>query len=138
MHIKKGSIFSFVVLLSLSFQTFANNKVEDKILHTTVFHNRNHQTLDFEVTFGVGYGDQNSCRIVKKRTFKATHTDGFEAHNYGRYLANEYGPELFNCVNEKLHVIGSEFPDEQITYSLSNNGEYYTLATPNRSDVYPK
>ncbi|MGQ3888742.1 hypothetical protein ACQUW5_06880 [Legionella sp. CNM-1927-20] len=114
------------------------NKAEDNILHTTVFHNKDHKTLEFLVTFGVGYGDGNNCQIVKQRVFKAIHPDGFEAHNYGRYLAKEYGSELFTCVHENLHVMGSQYPDENMTYSLTNNGEYYTSATPNKTDVYPK
>ncbi|MBA3661966.1 MAG: hypothetical protein H0W64_09570 [Gammaproteobacteria bacterium] len=130
-----------LILLNLSIEGFAGgtfNQTEDNILHTTVFHNKDHKTLTFLVTFGVGYGDRHHCQIVKKRIFKATHTDGCEAHNYGHYLAKEYGPELFTCVNENLHVIGSQFPDENMTYALTNNGQYYTSALPDRTDVYPK
>src|ERR1043165_2794389 len=102
------------VLASASTQTLVNSELvdDDHILHTTVFHNRDHQTFEFQVTFGIGYGDENNCQVVKKRIFKSTHADGFEAHNYGRYLAKEFGPELFTCVYEQLHVIGSQFPDE--------------------------
>lgn len=115
-----------------------SNQIEDNILHTTIFHNEDHKTLEFLVTFGVGYGDKNNCQIVKQRIFKAIHPDGYHAHNYGHYLAEEYGPELFTCVHENLHVIGSQYPDENMTYSLKNNGEYYTSADPDKTDVYPK
>lgn len=136
----------FICIFMLFLSTFTarvlagNNvtQVEDHILHTTVFHNKDHKTLDFLVTFGVGYGDEENCQIVKQRIFKATTPDGHEAHNYGRFLAKEYGPELFTCVHENLHVIGSQYPDENMTYAITNNGEYYTSAIPNRTDVYPK
>lgn len=135
-------LFAFVLFLfCLSAQALTNrpfNQVEDNVLHTTVFHNKDHKTLDFLVTFAIGYGDANHCRLVKERIFKATHQDGYQAHNYGRYLAKEYGPELFTCVHENLHVIGSKYPDENMTYSLTNNGEYYTNAIPEKTDVYPE
>lgn len=130
-----------LILLSLSTEGLAGSKsndTEDNILHTTVFHNQDHKTLEILVTFGIGYGDRINCQIVKKRIFKATHPDGYEAHNYGRYLAKEYGPELFTCVHENLHVIGSKYPAENITYSLTNNGEYYTSAIPDKTAIYPK
>lgn len=110
----------------------------DSILHTTVFHNWQHATLDFLVTFAVGYGDANHCATVKKRVFKATHTDNCHAHNYGKFLAQEYGPALYSCVKETLHVIGSNYPDQVVAYALSNNGVYYTAATPNVSHIYPR
>lgn len=136
----KKSLYLILILLIISSlaTAFSLRHVEDNVLHTTVFHNRNHQTLNFLVTFGIGYGDAAHCNIVKKRIFTATHTDGFVAHNYGHYLAKEFGPELFSCVNENLHVIGSSFPDENFSYALSNNGEYYTHAYPDRTDVYPQ
>lgn len=130
------NILLIVTLFLLNFSAFA--KDHDNILHTTIFHNNDHKTLDFIVTFGIGYGDANTCSIVKQRIFQATHADGYHAHNYGRYLANEFGPELFTCVHENLHVIGSHYPDENITYALTNNGEYYTNALPGKSDVYPQ
>lgn len=87
-----AAIFA-LFLFSLSIEVLAGgqfNDPEDNILHTTVFHNKDHKTLDFLVTFSVGYGDKNDCRILKKRIFKATHPDGYEAHNYGRYNVEYY------------------------------------------------
>lgn len=134
------SFFTTIVLLACSSVNAANNidNESDNILHTTIFHNKDHKTLRFLVTFGMGYGDANNCNIVKQRVFTATHPDGFHAHNYGKHLAKEFGPALFTCVNERLHVIDSQYPDESAKYALKNNGKYYTKAIPDTTDVYPK
>jgi|GEM_PF-2276397 len=115
------------------------SEANDNIIHTTVYHNAGHKRLDFLVTFEVGYFDaKGHCKMQKQRIFKASHPDGDHALTLGHHLANEYGPELFNCVHETLHVIDSPYPDEAMTYRLMNNGRYYTKAYPDRHDVYPR
>jgi hypothetical protein len=111
----------------------------DNIIHTTVYHNDAKQSLRFLVTFDIGYFDLNGqCIMHKRRVFKAEHGDGDRALTLGHHLANEYGPGLFNCVRENLHVIGSQYPDQAMTYRLKHNGLYYTGAIPAKHEVYPR
>jgi hypothetical protein len=108
----------------------------DNVLHTTIFHIQDQKPLCFLVTFALGKANKNDCQIQTGRIFTSTHGDGFRAHNYGRYLANEFGQKLYNCVVETLHEVNNQYNDQIIRYQLSNNGHYYTTAMPNISQVY--
>jgi|GEM_PF-4058070 len=144
---KKLCCFVLFVALLYSTNVFAitlavnrTDESNDFPIHTTVYHNYQGKTLSFEVTFDIGYFNTKTgvCKMQKRRVFKATHAEGTRAKTLGKHLANEYGPKLYNCVHETLHVIDSTYPDESMTYQLANNGQYYTSATPNINDVYPR
>lgn len=127
-------------ILIFLFAAFANTytfALEDNVLHTTIFHNANHKMLNFLVKFGVGYIRNNQCEIVKEKIFVATHKDGMRAKNYRHYLADEYGPELFNCVSERLQVVDGTQDPIVVNYTLANNGKYYTQSNPSIHHIYP-
>ena len=146
----KNNFLNYLLLMALFLLTYAmrsfaayrdtSNVIDEKndnVIHTTIYHNDQGKTLAFLVTFDIGnYDDKKACVTQKRRVFKASHPDGDHALTLGHHLANEYGPKLYHCVHEKLTVINGHYPDESMTYTLINNGKYYTAARPNNKHVY--